>query len=54
MQNMTEAGFMYAARTGSYNHNEIVVPVGVDTEVDEGIELGLTGSMRPESRSSRD
>ncbi|MER5908116.1 hypothetical protein ABT150_50315 [Streptomyces mirabilis] len=41
MKDVAEVGIIWASRTGSYNHNEIVVPVGLDTEADESIELGF-------------
>lgn len=41
MKDVAEVGIIWASRTGSYNHNEIVVPVDLDTEVDESIELGF-------------
>ncbi|MFF2126751.1 hypothetical protein ACFVW1_15385 [Streptomyces olivochromogenes] len=41
MKVATEVGILWANKTGSYNHNEIVVPVDLDAEVDENIELGF-------------
>ncbi|MFD9284110.1 hypothetical protein ACFWD7_43910 [Streptomyces mirabilis] len=35
MKDVAEVGIICASRTGSYNHNEIVVPVDLDTEVDK-------------------
>ncbi|MFF0143444.1 hypothetical protein [Streptomyces sp. NPDC005227] len=35
MKDVDKFGIICASKTGSYNHNEIVVPVGIDTEVDE-------------------
>ncbi|MET7989085.1 MULTISPECIES: hypothetical protein [unclassified Streptomyces] len=46
MQQVTDAGFTYAAKTGSYNHNEIVVAVDLGAEADNNGELSLkAGSM---------
>ncbi|MET8102344.1 hypothetical protein ABZV29_38865 [Streptomyces sp. NPDC005236] len=46
MQNVTEAGITYAAKTGSMNHNEIVVAVDLVAEVADRAETSLrTGSM---------
>ncbi|MEU9139525.1 hypothetical protein AB0D33_26815 [Streptomyces sp. NPDC048404] len=33
MKDVAEFGIIRASKTGSYNHNEIVVPVDLDTEV---------------------
>ncbi|MFD9434194.1 hypothetical protein [Streptomyces sp. NPDC060002] len=38
MKVVAEVGILWASRTGSYNHNEIVVPVDLDAEVDESVE----------------
>ncbi|MEU3616310.1 hypothetical protein ACIA6D_30495 [Streptomyces cacaoi] len=40
MKDVAEVGTIWASRTGSYNHNEIVVPVDLDAEVDEGAGTG--------------
>ncbi|MCX5269415.1 hypothetical protein [Streptomyces sp. NBC_00199] len=41
MKDVAEAGMIWASRTGSYNHNEIVVPIDLDAEVDESVEPGF-------------
>ncbi|WP_340373729.1 hypothetical protein U5640_44120 [Streptomyces sp. SS7] len=41
MKDVAEAGIIWASKTGSYNHNEITLPVDVDADVDESIELGF-------------
>jgi hypothetical protein len=41
MKVVTEVAILWANKTGSYNHNEIVVPVDLDAEVDESVELGF-------------
>ncbi|MGV9707519.1 hypothetical protein [Streptomyces sp. NPDC003483] len=44
MTDIAEAGIVLAEKTGSFNHNEIVVTAGLDS--DEGSEPGFAaGSM---------
>lgn len=41
MKDVAEVGIIWASRTGSYNHNEIVVPVDLDARVNASDELGF-------------
>ncbi|MFI5825432.1 hypothetical protein ACIA8I_41255 [Streptomyces rishiriensis] len=41
MKDVAEAKMIWASRTGSYNHNEIVVPIDLDAEVDGSLEPGF-------------
>ncbi|MFF2130883.1 hypothetical protein ACFVW1_37095 [Streptomyces olivochromogenes] len=46
MEDVAEVGIIWASKTGSYNHNEIVVSVDLDAEVDESVELGFITRTR--------
>ncbi|MFI1510450.1 hypothetical protein [Streptomyces sp. NPDC020597] len=53
MKDIAEAGIVWASKTGSYNHNEIIVPVGLDADAAESIELGFaSGDLTTRSTGS--
>ncbi|MCX4768115.1 hypothetical protein OG562_45850 [Streptomyces sp. NBC_01275] len=53
MKDVAEIGIIWANKTGSYNHSEIIVPVDLDADVDESIELGfVSGDLTTRSTRS--